>query len=65
MNFVGKKNAKLLQDIPAGNQNIKKILNLLLSYLVYSQIWLNLFVDDHEFDRIIICLEKKTHLKLI
>jgi hypothetical protein len=64
MNFVGKKNAKLLQDIPAGNQNIKKILNLLLSYLVYSQIWLNLFVDDHEFDCIIICLEKKTHLKL-
>ncbi len=64
MNFV-QKNAKFLQDIPAGNQNIKKVLNFLLSYLVYSQIWLNLFVDDHEFDRIIICLEKKTHLKLI
>jgi hypothetical protein len=34
-----KKNTRFLQHIPAGNQNIFKILKLitLLSYLVYSQ----------------------------
>jgi len=31
--------------VPAGSQNIKGFLIFVLSYLVFSQIWLNLLVD--------------------
>jgi hypothetical protein len=38
--------AIFLQQFPANSQNIKGFFKL--SYLVYSQIWLNFLVDDHQ-----------------
>jgi hypothetical protein len=40
------------------SQNIKGFFKKLLSHMVYSNIWLNLFVDDHQLDYIT-KLEKK------
>jgi len=35
---------------PVGSQKHKRMLNFLkLSYAIYSQIWLNLLMDDHHF----------------
>jgi hypothetical protein len=44
---------------PANSQIIKGFLNFLLSYLLCSQIWLNLVVDDHQFGYITKLKNKK------
>ncbi len=44
---------------PANSQIIKGFLILLLSYLLCSQIWLNLVVDDHQFGYITKLKNKK------
>jgi hypothetical protein len=41
--------ARFLRQVAAGSQNIERFLFFLLSYLAYSQIWLNFVVDDHQF----------------
>jgi hypothetical protein len=41
--------ARFLQQVPAGSQNIERFFVFKLSYLAYSQIWLNFVVDDHQF----------------
>jgi hypothetical protein len=48
------KKIKFIRSVPLGfsiySQNIQKRLNFLVtSYLVYSQIWLNLCRDNHQF----------------
>jgi hypothetical protein len=43
--------ARFLQQLPAGSQNIERFFFFFfkLSYLAYSQIWLNFVVGDHQF----------------
>jgi hypothetical protein len=41
-----RKITRFLQQVPAGSQNIKIFFKKRLSYLVYSQVCLNLLVDD-------------------
>ncbi len=56
---------RFLQQVSAGDQNIKGLLNFfLLSYLVYSQISRNLSANDHQFGYIT-KLEKKKKKKTV
>jgi hypothetical protein len=58
-----KYNCQILTTVfPASSQNIKRFLNFLLSYLLCSQIWLNLVVGDHQFGYITKLKNKKTWL---
>jgi len=51
--------ARFVQEVPTCSQTIKQLLIFLLSYLVYSQIWLNLLMDDHHQFGYITKLKKK------
>jgi len=44
-----RKTTRFLQQVPAGSQNTKDSKKKKLSYLVYSQICLNLLADDWQF----------------
>jgi len=46
-------NCQILMISSVSNREYRKILFFfILSYLVYNQIWLNYFLDDHHFDYI-------------
>jgi hypothetical protein len=47
--FTRFENRRILKQVPADSQIVEGFLNFLLSYLVYSQIWLNLHVGDVQF----------------